>query len=726
MSRKFYSLAECLLTGSKNLRIMEAENRGSIAFSSTYRPLEPLDIYSCQLQHLSKLKPYEVRMTDGESHNYNGQEIPPAALRALLKRPSLASAGTEADLDSGRLTGMIFISERDNLETLHIAFHLKDDLPKIFSLADVFGTSTFHGVRMEDSGCMAVDNLIYVSTKEQATKRRQPWTAVYKTNLQTGKTDRLTPAGKADLCPAVSPSGKHILVASFQRKGWQGAIEDLKTDIFVMNVDRPFNRRMILTDGGWPTWGSEDVLFFHRNPTDNNLDRKNCWGVYRVNIIRNSSGDIVSTGEPERMTPENIDAVTPAAINATTVAVATIRQKSWFRGVRVEAQYRHIEIFSTTRGPQNNIQITQKARPKADHFNPFVIDGGKRIGYHRCKYDLGTDRLFQKFESPHPELGLFRVSGLFPAFSKDGSKFAFVDNEYEGVWIADKEGVHLAYKDDDGLNVYSPVWNQVWDTLYVCVGARYNVGRVVNIYAISHASSDKRRIKKLTQTFNNESPSSSPDGRRLVFRSDGRSEGRSEYKNLYIMEDVELGEIGGCEITTLTEGEWLDTDCQWSPSSDWIVFTSTRDKPKHGVPKFDHGLDPGYFGLYLVDANDPSVVVRVMGSGNDFSGHVSNPFFSPGGNSIVLTSDLAAVSVDPISFVSVRSSTDIFIVDIDPNDINKNRDVKKFSRITHSRYENGTATWAAFSTRDPNIVWKKVTTMEKDHNKLLLLPKRCC
>ena len=210
------------------------------------------------------------------------------------------------------------------------------------------------------------------------------------------------------------------------------------------------------------------------------------------------------------------------------------------------------------------------------------------------------------------------------------------------------------------------------------------------------------------------------------------------------MEDAHSGEFGDGEITRLTEGDWTDTHCQWSPNNDWIVFSSTRDKPKN-APDSDNGLDPGYFAIFLVKANDKTVVVRVIGSGSDLAGHVNHPFFSPDGKSIVVTADLAAVSVDPISLPflehSVRPYGDIFTIDIDEDDIYKNENVDKFNRITHSRYENSTATWTKFSTQDPNAAWNqylnKVYTPpcpDPYHGKgeswnmtgHLCIPKRCC
>jgi len=107
-------------------------------------------------------------------------------------------------------------------------------------------------------------------------------------------------------------------------------------------------------------------------------------------------------------------------------------------------------------------------------------------------------------------------------------------------------------------------------------------------------------------------------------------------------------------------------------------------------------------------------VVRVVRSGYDLSGHVNHPVFSPDGRSIAVTSDLAAVSADPMSLPtflhSVRPYGDIFSVDIDPDDMEKNKDLEGFVRVTHSRYENSTPAWTVFSTHDPHAVMHSGTS----------------
>lgn len=55
-------------------------------------------------------------------------------------------------------------------------------------------------------------------------------------------------------------------------------------------------------------------------------------------------------------------------------------------------------------------------------------------------------RTFDNLQSPDNDVRLFRVSGVLPSFSGDGSKLAFVDNEFRGIWLADKQGLRMVYK----------------------------------------------------------------------------------------------------------------------------------------------------------------------------------------------------------------------------------------------------------------------------------------
>ena len=115
------------------------------------------------------------------------------------------------------------------------------------------------------------------------------------------------------------------------------------------------------------------VLFFHRNIEKVKLQKR--WGVFRIELDKGLSSET-------RLTPEEISAMTPVAIDETRVAVATIRQSFSFDEDELsEEQYRHIEIFDISKPNDEYTEITRKTRPKADHFNPFVIreiNGGVR------------------------------------------------------------------------------------------------------------------------------------------------------------------------------------------------------------------------------------------------------------------------------------------------------------------------------------------------------------
>lgn len=294
------------------------------------------------------------------------------------------------------------------------------------------------------------------------------------------------------------------------------------------------------------------------------------------------------------------------------------------------------------------------------------------------------------------------MSDVFSTFSKDGTKLAFVDNEFKAVWLADSQRLRVIYETKGQDSIFSSVWNQK-DILYVCMGPSLKANETSEIYAIPNVSSGAREKRLLTKgKFNNAFPSTDPDGTKFVSRST-REGGDKKYKNLYIMEDADVGEYAGGEVTRLTEGYSIDSHCPWSPNGDWIVFSSNRHRPKN-APERDHGLDPGYFAVYLMNVSDRSVV-RVINSWCDLAGHVNHPVFSPDGRSIAVTGS-AAVSSNPILLP-------VFLHSMRPYGRHRpgrhgergRADVGRSVRVTHSRYESSTPAWTVFSTHDPHAQW---------------------
>ena len=75
---------------------------------------------------------------------------------------------------------------------------------------------------------------------------------------------------------------------------------------------------------------------------------------------------------------------------------------------------------------------------------------------------------FDKMQSPLKDVGLFRVTGVFPTISKDGSKLAFVDNEFKAVWLADVQGLRIVYEGPILLYAFIFLENRTWPLLLLC------------------------------------------------------------------------------------------------------------------------------------------------------------------------------------------------------------------------------------------------------------------
>ena len=89
----------------------------------------------------------------------------------------------------------------------------------------------------------------------------------------------------------------------------------------------------------------------------------------------------------------------------------------------------------------------------ANSFCPFAMVRSEYkfiiwsyVQYYFLQHGDDVPRHFLKVQSPHEDVGVFRVSGVFPTFSKDGSKLAFVDNEFKAVWLADSKGLRVVFE----------------------------------------------------------------------------------------------------------------------------------------------------------------------------------------------------------------------------------------------------------------------------------------
>ncbi|GAB2270379.1 hypothetical protein Dimus_005282 [Dionaea muscipula] len=651
----------------------------TILFNSVGRSNYNFDIYTLPLSRplsdhaaaAAAANTNELKLTDGVSVNFNGHFPHPnysspltlALPQLLLPTPTSATPHS---------THLVYVSERNGTSSIYydVVYH-----------GDDFATSQRPGSRstlqspghrlqvqllpgvdagrvsLKDRPTLVGEDLIYVSTHEGTGVPRSSWAAVYATHVGTGSTRRLTPRGVADFSPAVSPSGDWTAVASLGVKGWDGEVAELGTDIYVFLTRDGSSRVMVVEHGGWPNWGDDYTIYFHRKSEDG------WWGVYRASLPR--VGRVATESVVvERVTPPGIHSFTPTASSGNNefIAVATRRPDS---------EYRHIELFDLVRSEFK--ELTRPVSPYAHHFNPFLSPDSTRIGYHRCRAaSHETDHLFlENIQNPEPDISLFRVDGSFPSFSRTGDRIAFV--KLPGLYISHPDGTNQRMVLDG--NAFSTAWDPVRQgVVYTSTGPIFAAERTkVDVISIN-VDDEKPSYKKLTEGGeNNAFPSPSPDGKWVVFRS-----GRSGHKNLYIMDAVE-GEKGG--IQRLTDGPWTDTMCNWSPDGEWIAFATDRENPGSGS-----------YELYMIHPNGTGLQ-RVIKSGS--AGRANHPWFSPDGKSIVFTSDYAGVSAEPIATPhQFQPYGDIFVAKLDGSGI---------QRLTHNSYEDGTPTWGPAYIRPADV-----------------------
>ncbi|CAN6459191.1 unnamed protein product [Victoria cruziana] len=632
-----------------------AEKPTSIVFTTYARANYAFDIFTVPLLSTDlRVNPgLEVQATDGRSVNYNG----------FFYGDSL-----------------LYVSERGGTPTIYLSAGPSPTIGRRFALEAVpmaFPVTPSTGnseVSLRDRPSVVGDHLIYVSTETPARALRQSWAAVYSMHLETLETRRLTPESMADFSPAVSPSGEWTAVASCGERGWSGEVEELPTDIYLFKTSDGSGRFKLVENGGWPSFSDDSTVYFHRKAEDG------WWSIFLAVFRRPHSPRI------ERVTPSGIHAFTPAASpDGKFIAVATRRPIS---------EYRHIEIFDTSR--KEFIEVTRKISPEKDHYSPFLSHDSLRLGYHRCRGPNPSrgsgDRLFlENIRSPISSISIFRIDGAFPAFSPDGKRIAFIPNLPGGSNFSvnrddsrrrsskgltpDGPGVYIVNRDGSGKRRISDQFSFgiAWDykrsnVVYTSVGPAFRSESMsVDIVSISFSDTDtdtnSSEIVTLATGGNNGFPSPSPDGRFVVFRSS-----RSGHKNLYIMDAIK-GERGG--LWRLTEGEWTDTMCVWSPNGEWIAFSSDRDEP--GSEKFE---------LYLIHPNGTDLR-RLLPY--RIGGKASHPWFSPDSARLVFGADYAAVSAEPISTPQQNMvHGEVFTARLDGSELR---------RITHNFYEDGVATW---------------------------------
>ena len=74
----------------------------------------------------------------------------------------------------------------------------------------------------------------------------------------------------------VVDEGEWVMAASQQGRIWDGNRHDLHTDLYAFNAVDGANRRLVVKNGGWPSWADDNTVFFHRQSEDG------WWSVYKI------------------------------------------------------------------------------------------------------------------------------------------------------------------------------------------------------------------------------------------------------------------------------------------------------------------------------------------------------------------------------------------------------------------------------------------------------------
>jgi hypothetical protein len=67
------------------------------------------------------------------------------------------------------------------------------------------------------------------------------------------------------------------MVASTQGRDWDGEVGNLDPDLYIFRAEDGSQRRLVLRNGGWPSWADSSTVFFHRVAEDG------WWSIFKVN-----------------------------------------------------------------------------------------------------------------------------------------------------------------------------------------------------------------------------------------------------------------------------------------------------------------------------------------------------------------------------------------------------------------------------------------------------------
>ncbi len=280
---------------------------------------------------------------------------------------------------------------------------------------------------------------------------------------------------------------------------------------------------------------------------------------------------------------------------------------------------------------------------------------------------------------------------IFPAWSPDGSKIAFIRAtvgattiEDLDIFVMDVDGGNVTQlTDTPNVDEWAPTWSP--DGTKIVYDHTPSSARG-DIYVMNADGSNPEQLT--SNSANDTSPVWSPDGTQIAFTSE-----RGGDAEIYVMN------ADGTNQTPLTSNSYWDGDPSWSPDGTQIVFDSDRD-------------ERGQVEIYIMDA-DGSNVTRLT----DNEAYDAVPCWAPRKMGVEVTeasvivpgaSRLEAMAVDEVTAqvreAVVRIETDLgsgsgFIIDPNGLIMTCNHVVRDAEEIT-VYLDNGTSYTGTVEARD--------------------------